>query len=279
MFRWTLILALLTLTDGCGPRPSAIEGRTASGSGGAEETAGAVTCDHGGIIRGPRDRKQLALIFTGGSFGEGSGHILDELAARQIKASFFLTGDYVRAPEHGPLLQRMIAEGHYVGPHSDAHLLYCPWHDRRVTLVSREEFREDLQRNLDDLLTRGASRQSMRFFVPPYEWYNEQIVAWAAEMGLVVVNFTPGTRSNADYLPDTDPRFISSREIYRSILQVEASGPDGLRGFLLLLHLGVGPQRSDKMHLLVGPLLDELTARGYALVRIDHLLGAAQVGR
>lgn len=234
-----------------------------------------LTYDHGGIVRGPRDTKRIALIFTGGSFGEGTEHILDELGRRGIKASFFVTGDYIRTPEHRPWLKRMVAEGHYLGPHSDAHLLYCPWEDRARTLVSREEFRADLERNLDDLASLGASRDGMRFFVPPYEWYNEQIVRWTAEMGLVLVNFTPGTRSNADYLPDAHPRFVASEQIYRGILAFASDRPDGLRGFLLLLHLGVGPDRSDKMHRLLGDLLDELSRRGYGFVRVDELLQGA----
>jgi endoglucanase len=232
------------------------------------------TLSHGGIIRGPRDDKHMSLVFTGGSFGEGTQHILDELAQRKIKASFFVTGDYIRVPEHRPLLRRMIAEGHYVGPHSDAHLLYSPWEDRSKTLVTREQFREDLEKNLDDLVALGAAREGMRYFIPPYEWYNQQIVDWAAEMGLVVFSFTPGTRSNADYLPDADRRFVSSEQIYRGILEYESGRPDGLRGFLLLLHLGVGPQRTDKMHRFLGQLLDELVSRGYSVVRVDELLGS-----
>lgn len=233
------------------------------------------TYAHGGIIRGPRDTKRIALIFTGGSFGEGTEHILDEFGRRGLKASFFVTGDFIRTPEHRPLLRRMIAEGHYLGPHSDAHLLYCSWEDRRKTLVTREQSRTDLEKNLNDLAELGASRERMRYFVPPYEWYNEQIVGWAAEMGLAVVNFTPGTRSNADHLPDADPRFVASERIHRGILEFESSQPDGLSGFLLLLHVGVGPERTDKMHVFVGPLLDELTARGYRFVPVDALLAPA----
>lgn len=237
------------------------------------------TFSHGGIVRGPRDRKRLALIFTGGDFGEGTESILNDLAARGIKASVFVTGDFIRKPAHARWLERMIAEGHYVGPHSDAHLLYCPWDDRARTLVSRTEFRADLEKNMDDLVALGASRERMRYFVPPYEWYNEQIVEWAAEMGLVVVSFTPGTRSNADYLPDGHARFISSEQIYRGILEYESTQPDGLNGFLLLLHLGVGPERTDKMHRLVGRLLDELERRGYRFVRVDELLSPACMSR
>lgn len=269
--RWTLfaVSALCWLSGGC-QRPQA-----APASRPALELAAGLTYDHGGIVRGPRDARRIALIFTGGSFGEGTEHILDELGRRGVKASFFVTGDYVRAPEHRPWLKRMLAERHYLGPHSDAHLLYCPWEERGRTLVSREQFRRDLERNLDDLADLGTARDGMRFFVPPYEWYNEEIVRWATEMGMVLVSFTPGTRSNADYLPDSHPRFIASEEIYRGILAFESGRPDGLNGFLLLLHLGVGPERSDKMHRFVGDLVDALSQRGYSFVRVDELLQGA----
>jgi len=56
---------------------------------------------------------------------------------------------------------------------------------------------------------------------------------------------------------------MPSRKIYESILTFEATQPDGLNGFLLLLHMGAGPGRTDKMHVLVGKLFDELARRGY----------------
>jgi peptidoglycan/xylan/chitin deacetylase (PgdA/CDA1 family) len=247
---------------------------------GYETTSNTVfTCDHGGIVRGPTDRKRLALIFTGGQFGEGTETILNALRDRGIKASFFVTGDFLRRPEHQVFLRRMAAEGHYLGPHSDGHLLYCSWEDRNKTLVTRDAFRADLEKNLADLGRYGRTPGQMRFFIPPYEWYNEQIVTWSREMGLVLFNFTPGARSNADYLPDDDPRFIPSRRIYESILEFEAQRPGSLNGFLLLLHLGSGPQRIDKMHSHIAALLDELTRRGYTFVRVDELLAGARASR
>lgn len=233
------------------------------------------TWDQGGITRGPRDVKQLALVFTGGEFAEGAAEILDALAARGVKASFFVTGDFIRKPGYHGHLRRMVAEGHYLGAHSDAHLLYAPWEDRGRTLVTQDSFRQDLERNLDALAQFGLTREQMRFFIPPYEWYNQQIADWAKAMGLVLFNYTPGTRSNADYMLDTDPRFISSQQIYDSILTYESTRADGLNGFLLLLHVGAGEGRTDKMHRFVAPLVDELTRRGYRFLRVDQLLGEA----
>jgi len=234
--------------------------------------ASGLTYDHGGIIRGPVEAKQLALIFTGGEHGEGALPILDALAEQGVKASFFVTGDFIRQERHQEVLRRIVAEGHYLGPHSDAHPLYCPWEDRRRTLITREAFRADLERNLADLARYDRQARQMRFFIPPYEWYNDDIAAWAAEMGLVLFNFTPGTRSNADYAPDDHRSFLPSEKIFQSILDFESSQPNGLNGFLLLLHLGSGPGRTDKMHPYVGPLIDELRRRGYAFVRVDELL-------
>src|ERR1043166_449136 len=93
------------------------------------------TFSEGGVIRGEVSNKRLALIFTGGDFGEGTGHILDVLAANQIKGSFFFTGDFLRKAELSGAVRRVVEEEHYLGPHSDAHPLYCPWEDRNKTLV------------------------------------------------------------------------------------------------------------------------------------------------
>ncbi|HOW19100.1 MAG TPA: polysaccharide deacetylase family protein, partial [Phycisphaerae bacterium] len=201
--------------------------------------------------------------------------ILDALKSRRIRGSFFVTGDFLRKAEHQPLLRRIVAEGHYLGPHSDKHPLYCPWEDREKTLISEEAFRADLEKNLADLSKYGPKREQMRFFIPPYEWYNDRIAAWAKKMGLVLFNFTPGSRSNADWAPDDHKSFMPSRKIYESILTFEATQPDGLNGFLLLLHMGAGPGRTDKMHVLVGKLFDELARRGYEFVRVDEMLAAA----
>ncbi len=229
------------------------------------------TLDRGGITRGDRSRRELALVFTGGDYGEGSSHILDVLHRRRVQAGFFVTGDFLRKPGHDDVVRRMVAEGHYVGPHSDRHLLYAPWDDRDRSLVTQEEFRADLARNIADLRSLGALRDAGPvYFIPPYEWYNARQVAWARDMGVTLFNFSPGSGSNRDYVPEGEPRFVPSRTILADILAYERNDSDGLNGFILLLH--VGADRRDKMFLLLESLLDELAARGYGFVRIDRLL-------
>ncbi len=236
----------------------------------------------GGIVRGPRREKKIALEFTGHTFAEGGETILNELARHHAQASFFLTGDFLDRAEFRPLVARILGEGHYLGPHSDKHPLYCPWDGPKRTLITHHDFFDDLFRNIHKIeehekLATGPgpepSIQRPRYWLPAYEWYNQDIVNWSAGLGIALVNYTPGTRSNADYTEESAKNFVSSQGIYNSIIKKEQEDPDGLNGFLLLLHLGAGPGRADKFsdhHF--GELLDYLTARGYHLVRIDDLL-------
>jgi peptidoglycan/xylan/chitin deacetylase (PgdA/CDA1 family) len=173
------------------------------------------------------------------------------------------------------LVKRIVAEGHYLGPHSDKHLVYCPWEGPKTTLISRAEFEADLESNLRKIEGFGVRRAQVRYFLPPYEHYNEQIAHWAKAMGLRLINYTPGTRSNADYTGEAEKNFVPSKRIFESILTRERQDPDGLNGFLLLLHLGSGPGRADKFASRFGELLDYLKPKDYQLVRVDKLLAIA----
>ena len=106
--------------------------------------------------------------------------------------------------------------------------------------------------------------QNAPFFLPPYEWYNRETVEWCDELGLTMVNFTGGTYSNADYTtPDMGARYLSSDTLYNRILAFEKNRVDGLNGFLLLIHFGTDPRRTDKLYNKLDTLITELEGRGY----------------
>ena len=116
----------------------------------------------------------------------------------------------------------------------------------------------------------------MVYFLPPYEHYNRDIADWTRELRPTLINYTPGTRSHADYTGEADKNFVSSQTIFDSILKKEREDPNGLKGFILLLHIGAGPGRADKFHTRFGELLDYLAAKGYQFVRVDELLETNQ---
>jgi len=230
------------------------------------------TYDHGGITRGDKNSKRMALVFTGDEFAEGGTVIADALQKHGVKASFFLTGRFYRTRTNRQIIDRLVKDGHYLGPHSDQHLLYVDWSDRNKLLVTREQFERDLNDNFAAMRSFGIDRKNVPFFLPPYEWYNQEIADWTVAMGFRLVNFTSGTRSNADYTTDDDKNYISSEAIMTRIKEYEAKDPKGLNGFLLLTHIGSGPKRTDKFHDRVDELIGWLKSKEYEPVRVDDLL-------
>ena len=233
-----------------------------------------MTDPFGAIVRGDTTKKEIALVFTGDEFADGGLVIRKTLRERRVPASFFLTGRFYRNPAFHGLIKGLRADGHYLGAHSDEHLLYCDWGKRDSLLVTEGQFRTDLENNYKRMRRFGIRKQDAQFFLPPYEWYNAQITRWTRKAGLTLVNFTHGTRSTADYTySEMGKSYRNSDEIYRSILEHERLSPHGLNGFILLVHIGTDPRRTDKFYDRLDRLIRELEGKGYTFRRIDDLLG------
>ena len=227
---------------------------------------------HGALVRGDTTRQELALVFTGDAYGEGGSHIARVLERQDVKAAFFLTGNFYRNPEFASIITALHEDGHYLGAHSDRHLLYCDWTRRDSLLVTRPQFQGDLLDNYQAMNRFGIAAGDAPLFLPPFEWYNDTISRWTRDVGLQLINYSPGTLSHADYTIPGNPGYRSSREIFQSILDYETSASKGLNGFILLSHIGAGPERTDKFYLYLEKLIQELKSRGYRFLRIDELL-------
>ena len=103
--------------------------------------------EYGGLIRGDTTTKTIFLTFTGGDYNEGTSYIRKVLRQKKILAQFFFTGDFYRLKENQKVIARLRRDGHYLGPHSDKHLLYATWENRDSLLVSRQQFISDLLAN------------------------------------------------------------------------------------------------------------------------------------
>ncbi len=137
-------------------------------------------------------------------------------------------------------------------------------------LVSEELFKEDLANNLLAMKKHGIKKG--KFFLPPFEWYNDSISIWTVELGMQLINYTPGTLSHADYTIPADENYRTASEIFHSIVKYEQTKPEGLNGFMLLMHIGSDPARTDKLHKRLPELLRYFKSKGYQLVTINSLL-------
>ncbi|HET6994002.1 MAG TPA: glycoside hydrolase family 9 protein [Chitinophagaceae bacterium] len=236
------------------------------------------TYSHGGIIRGASTRKTLALVFTGHDFYEGGDFIAQTLKQEKVRANFFFTGKLLNDNLQGyVLVEKLWKQGHFLGNHSGHHLLYCDWNNRDSLLIDRESFEIDLWEPNERLAHLAESRPGgyrpfPRFFLPPYEWYNDTIAAWTRRWDIQLINYTPGTLSTADYTTPAMKNYRSSETIYGSIIDYEKKNPSGLNGFILLMHVGAGPERTDKFYKYLPRLIKYLKAKGYKFQTVDELL-------
>ncbi|MCK9638675.1 MAG: glycoside hydrolase family 9 protein [Prolixibacteraceae bacterium] len=237
-----------------------------------ENDANIKTIDNqGALVRMNQAEKKIYLIFSAHEFGEGGFAIEKSLKKFGSKGSFFFTGDFYRSRQNSGLISQLLADGHYLGAHSDRHLLYADWNKRDSTLVKRENFEKDLLSNYKEIIGFGIQTGKARFFLPPYEWYNREVVSWAKQLGLTTINFTPNIRTNADYTTPEMPNYRSSEQLMNDLKQFESKDPNGLNGAFILIHLGTAPQRTDKFYLQLDDLQKYLTAKGYQLCSLSDV--------
>jgi endoglucanase len=221
-----------------------------------------ITIVKGAVVRMDTTEKNIFLCFTAHEFTDGFDFITKTLRAHKIKASFFLTGDFCRTPANSKIIQSLKADGHYIGAHSDKHLLYCPWENRDSLLVTKNEFLTDLRNNYRELDKLGITKSKARIFLPAYEWYNDSIASWTSQEGLKLVNNSSGTITNQDWtFPDKGKSYFSSDSLMKNFLAYEKS--KGMNGYIMLIHPGTDPRRKDKFYLNLDSVLNYLESKKY----------------
>lgn len=214
----------------------------------------------GGIIRTDPSVKHIDFVFTAADKADGAERIISTLRKYNIKGGFFFTGEFFEM--YPDVVRRLVAEGHYVGSHSYGHLLYAPWGSRDSLLVTKQEFEEDIFKSYKVLREFGIT--DAPYFIPPYEHYNATISSWARQLGLQVINYTPGTITNGDYTTPEMKRYFSSKEILGRIWEYERTDPNGLNGHIMLIHFGTDPARTDKFYDKLPGLIRVLRRKGYS---------------
>ena len=93
------------------------------------------------VYLGDTAEKVIYLTFDAGYENGATERILDALQNHQVKAAFFLVGNYIE--KNADLVRRMVAEGHTVGNHT-------MHHPDMSKLKDKEAFNKEL-RELEDL--------------------------------------------------------------------------------------------------------------------------------
>ena len=109
----------------------------------------------------------MYLTFDDGPSAECTDKVLDVLKEKNVKATFFLIGEYVE--KYPEVAKRIVAEGHTIGIH-------CYQHDYGVIYESKESYLEDFQKAYDTIYEiTGVEAKLFRFPGGSVNAYNEDV--------------------------------------------------------------------------------------------------------
>lgn len=194
------------------------------------------------VARVPRT---VALTFDDGPNPDATPLILDALAARGVKATFFILGRH--AEQWPELVKRVADEGHAIGNHGYFH--------RKLHFKSPAYVRRDLE--LGTAAIESAAHVRPRLFRAPHGFRSPWVTAIARSLGQRTVGWSLGVwdsdRPGVDVIADRT---------------VKGARP----GSILLLHDGDGyDPRGDRVQTAraVPLIVDRLLAQGYWFERVD----------
>jgi len=211
----------------------------------------------------------LALTYDDGPNDPHTLRLLEVLAEKEAKATFFLIGRYVR--QRPDIVREIAAAGHAIGNHTFTH--------PNLIFASAERTRLELQQCQDAIA--DAVGEVPKLFRPPFGGRRPSTLRIARELGLepVMWNIT-GWDWNAP------PATVIARGFNKKLvaLQPMAEGQYGekvrqrkLRGGVILLHDGghvaLGADRSQTVLATEG-CIPYWKAAGYELVTVPEMMAA-----
>lgn len=107
------------------------------------------------------DQKELYLTFDDGPVPGPTEFVLDTLAARKLKATFFCIGDNIR--KHPEVFKKIMEQGHAVGNHTFNHL--SGWKTDSSLYLDNIKKCNDIIRQYQ---TSNLKLQTQKLFRPPY---------------------------------------------------------------------------------------------------------------
>ena len=193
------------------------------------------------IYRGDETRKVFYLTFDCGYEYGTMDAILDTLKEKQVSATFFVNGHYVRSASDK--IQRMIDEGHVIGNHAVNHY--------DLTGVSVDTFLKEVQ-GLEELYYETLpDAPPMLYFRPPSGDCNEWVLKFADKLGYRTVMWSWAYK---DFDTDAQPDIDETLEKVMTGLH---------NGEVMLLH----PESKTNTEML-GKMIDKIRDAGFEILPI-----------
>ena len=235
---WVALLAIV-VTVGWSAWPPPAAAQAAEKQPAAETPAPTPTV----ISKIPTQEKVVALTFDAGADAGHTLTILSILEAGGVKATFFVTGDWLdKCPELGAAIA---ARGHALGNHTRTHphLTQLADADIAAELVSTEE--KALQ---------ACGRTTQPFFRPPFGERDERVDRLVAAAGYAYeIMWT---------IDSLDWKMLSADDLYRRVVD------NVVPGAIVLMHVGSQTNEPDALPRIIKQLKED----GYRFGTLSELL-------
>ena len=229
---------------------------------------------------GTAGKRLVSLTFDGGYMANAATDILDTLLSRNVKASMFVTGHFIR--RYPEIIERIVLDGHDLGNHTMTHPHLTTYAQTRTQTTLQQITSELLKtelRSAEKLLYEKTGHKFSPLWRAPYGEYNNSICSWAQDHGYVHVGWrqgrtwTQGLDCN-DWVPDKNtPGFKTPSEVMDKILNLAETKPYGINGGIILLHLGTARKnKQDQVHRILGTLIDSIRTHNYTFVPVSEML-------
>ena len=195
---------------------------------------------------GDPSEKVIYLTFDAGYENGCTAKILDTLQKHNVKAAFFLVGNYIE--KNADLVRRMAEEGHTVGNHT-------MHHPDMSKLKDKEAFAKELQ-DLEELFLEKTGKPLPKYYRPPQGIYSEENLKLAKDLGYKTVFWS---LAYVDWKNDSQP---SKEEAFAKLL------PRIHPGAVALLH-----STSETNAEILDELLTKWEEMGYHFGTLDELFG------
>ena len=193
---------------------------------------------------GDTSQKVVYLTFDAGYENGCTAKILDILQKHNIKAAFFLVGNYMeRNPD---LVRRMVNEGHIVGNHTMHHY-------NMEKISDSAAFAKELQ-ELEKLFLDITGKELPKYYRPPQGTYSVENLKNAKELGYKTVFWS---LAYVDWNNDNQP---TKEQAFAKLL------PRIHNGAVILLH-----STSKTNAEILDELLTKWKEMGYSFASIDAL--------
>jgi peptidoglycan/xylan/chitin deacetylase (PgdA/CDA1 family)/Tfp pilus assembly protein PilF len=193
------------------------------------------------VWRADTKAKLVAITFDDGP-NPSSGRILDILAQKKVKATFFVVGGM--AELYPDMIRRMASEGHEIENHTYSH--------KNLHYLQDVDTERELFRTV--AIVRDLTGKSVRYFRPPGGNQNGNLQRAAGDFGFSAIFWTVNCGKNEG----TKPEYI-----------IKQVNNQTVPGSIILMH------NVEEVTLMALPkVIDNLRAKGYKLVTLSELFAA-----